>query len=67
MRRLSDAGIETRSDRRQGLEEYRAQREEWESKLHRFALYLGYDWDETTGDRDLRYAADEEMEEPMKG
>lgn len=67
MLRLKDAGIQTRSDRRQGLDEYRAQREEWESKLHRFALYLGYDWDETTGDRDLRYAADEEMEEPMKG
>jgi hypothetical protein len=67
MLRLNDAGIETRQDRRQGLEDYRAQREEWESKLQRFALYLGYDWDETTGDRDLRYAADEEMEEPMKG
>jgi hypothetical protein len=67
MLRLTDAGISTRADRRQGLDEYRAQREEWESKLHRFALYLGYDWDETTGDRDLRYAADEEMEEPMKG
>ena len=67
MLRLNDAGIKTRPDRRRGLDEYRAQREEWESKLHRFALYLGYDWDETTGDRDLRYAADEEMEEPMKG
>lgn len=67
MRRLSDAGIKTRPDEKQGLEEYRARREEWESKLHRFSLYLGYDWDETTGDRDLRYAADEEMEEPRKG
>jgi Ion channel len=67
MRRLADAGIKTRPDEKQGLEEYRARREEWESKLQRFSLYLGYDWDETTGDRDLRYAADEEMEEPMKG
>ncbi len=67
MRRLNDAGIKTRPDERQGLEEYRARREEWESKLHRFSLYLGYDWDETTGDRDLRYAADEEMKEPRKG
>jgi hypothetical protein len=67
MRRLRDAGIKTREDLEQSLEEYRARREEWESKLHRFALYLGYDWDEITGDRDLRYAADEEMEEPRKG
>jgi hypothetical protein len=67
MRRLTDAGIKTRSDENAGLEEYRARREEWESKLHRFSVYLGYDWDETTGDRDLRYAADEEMETPSKG
>jgi hypothetical protein len=67
MRRLADAGVKTRPDEEAGLEEYRARREEWESKLHRFSLYLGYDWDETTGDRDLRYAADEEMEAPRKG
>lgn len=66
LRRLRDTGIKTRADEAEGWEEYRARREEWESKLHRFALYLGYDWDEITGDRDLRYAADEEMEEPMK-
>ena len=52
---------------KRGWEEYRARREEWESKLHRFSVYLGYDWDEITGDRDLRYAADEEMEEPREG
>jgi hypothetical protein len=67
LRRLKDTGIKTRTDEQQGWEEYRARREEWEAKLHRFALYLGYDWDEITGDRDLRYAADEEMEEPRKG
>ena len=67
MRRLAEAGIKTRRETEEGWEEYRAQREEWESKLHRFASYLGYDWDEVTGDRDLRYAADEEMEEPEKG
>jgi hypothetical protein len=27
--------------------------------------FLGYDWDEVTGDRDLHYAADEEMDEPL--
>jgi hypothetical protein len=66
MRRLSDAGIKTRPDEKQGWEEYRASREEWEPRLHRFSIYLGYDWDEITGDRDLRYAADEEMEEPRE-
>lgn len=66
MRRLTDSNIRTRRDAEAGWEEYRARREEWESKLHRFASYLGYDWDEVTGDRDLRYAADEKMEEPGK-
>jgi hypothetical protein len=66
MRRLSEAGIKTRRDTAAGLKEYQAQREEWEAKLHRLSTYLGYDWDEVTGDRDLRYAADEEMEEPEK-
>ncbi|MGB7923174.1 MAG: potassium channel family protein [Pyrinomonadaceae bacterium] len=62
MRRLREAGIITRRDVEMGWEQYRAQREEWESTLQRFAAYLGYEWDEVTGDRDLRYAADEEME-----
>jgi Ion channel len=66
MGRLDRVGIKTLRDPDKGWEEYRAQREEWESKLHRFARYLGYDWDEVTGDRDLRYAANEEMEEPKK-
>jgi hypothetical protein len=64
MRKLNDAGISTRPDESAAWEEYRARREEWETQLHRFSLYLGYDWDEITGDRDLRYAADEGMEEP---
>jgi hypothetical protein len=62
MRRLNGAGVVTRRDVERGWELYRAQREEWESTLQRFAAYLGYEWDEVTGDRDLRYAADEEME-----
>ena len=64
MRKLNEAGISTRADENAAWEEYRARREEWESQLHRFSLHLGYDWDEITGDRGLRYAADEEMEEP---
>lgn len=62
--RLSESGIQVRRDTEQGWEEYRSQREEWESKLRRLALHLGYDWDEVTGDRDLEYAANEEKEEP---
>lgn len=66
MRKLNKAGISTRPDVDGAWEEYRARREEWETQLHRFSTYLGYDWDEVTGDRDLRYAADEGMEEPGK-
>jgi hypothetical protein len=61
---LQRAGIKTKPDLEAGWEEYRANREEWEEPLFRFARYLGYDWDEVTGDSDLAYAADEEMKEP---
>lgn len=64
--RLRESGISIRRDTEQGWEEYRSQREEWESKLRRLALHLGYDWEEVTGDRDLEYAADEEKEEPRE-
>ena len=64
--RLRESGIGTRRDTEQGLEEYRAQREEWESKLRRLAIHLGYDWEEVTGDRDLEYAADEGKEQPKE-
>ena len=64
--RLRESGIGTRSDAEQGWEEYRSQREEWESKLRRLALHLGYDWEEVTGDRDLEYAADEGKAEPRE-
>jgi hypothetical protein len=62
--RLNESEIKTRDDVEQGWEEYRAQREDWESKLRRLALHLGYDWDEVTGDADLEYASDEQKEEP---
>jgi voltage-gated potassium channel Kch len=64
LRHLEKSGIKTKRDRAAGWEEYRANREEWEEPLLRFARRLGYDWDEVTGDRDLRYAADEAMERP---
>ena len=62
--RLRESGIGVRRDTEQGWEEYRSQREEWESKLRRLAIHLGYDWEEVTGDRDLEYAADEGKEHP---
>src|SRR5947209_15342819 len=64
LERLAAEGIRVQPDREAGWLEYRAQREEWESKLRRLALYLGYDWEEVTGDGDLEYAADEKKEEP---
>lgn len=63
LKQLTGAGVKTRRDTAEGWEIYRARREAWETKLHAFTNYLGYDWDEVTGDRDLRYAADEEMNE----
>ena len=62
--RLREAGVVTTPDAAAGREKYRARREEWEAPLKRFADHLGYDWDEVTGDGDLRYAADEGKEEP---
>jgi hypothetical protein len=64
LKQLEGDGIKTAPDRAAGWEKYRANREEWEAPLLRFARHLGYDWDEVTGDRDMRYAADEEMERP---
>jgi Ion channel len=64
MQRLNESGIKTERDREAAWGHYRQRREDWEAQLHRFSLYLGYEWDEITGDRDLLYAADEAMEEP---
>jgi hypothetical protein len=64
LERLNQAGIKTRDDVESAWEEYRAQREEWESKLQRLSIYLGFDWEEVTGDLDLETASDEGREEP---
>lgn len=66
LERLRESDIGIRRDTEQGWEEYRSQREEWESKLRRLSLHLGYDWEEVTGDRDLEYAADEGKEKPKE-
>jgi hypothetical protein len=59
IKQLSAAGIKTCHDAEAGWGHYRARREEWEAQLDRFARFLGYDWEEITGDRDPRYAAEE--------
>ena len=62
--RLEESEIKTRDDRDAAWKEYRAQREEWESKLERLSLYLGFDWEEVTGDRDLEEATPDTDEAP---
>lgn len=66
MAKLSRAGVKTREEVEEGWREYRERRELWEDKLRRLTQYLGYDWQEVTGDGDLDYAADEEMEKPLE-
>jgi hypothetical protein len=61
--RLRKSGIKTEKDRQVAWEMYQNQRIEWESRLHSLALHLGYDWDEVTGDRDLRMSSDK-IDEP---
>jgi hypothetical protein len=63
LEQLADGGIKPHRDPDRGWEIYREQREQWEAKLNAFCVYLGYDWDEVTGDRDLRHATDEEVDE----
>lgn len=66
MEKLNEVGIKTRPDVEIAWTHYRRRREDWEAQLYRFSSYLGYEWDEITGDRDLLYAADEGMEEPRR-
>jgi hypothetical protein len=56
--RLLDAGVRLPADMEAGWRQYRHRRHRWELELAGFALYLGYDWDEVTGDGDLRLAAE---------
>jgi hypothetical protein len=63
LRQLTEAGVRVRRDTDESWRLYREQREHWEAKLHAFSIYLGYDWDEVSGDKDLRYASDEDADE----
>jgi hypothetical protein len=58
LRRLHDSGIRLTADVEAGWREYRYRRHAWELELAGFALYLGYDWEEVTGDGDLRLAVE---------
>jgi len=63
LRRLRRANIKTRDDLEQAFEEYSADRALWEQQLYHLADFLGYDWDEVTGDRSLEDATDDEVTE----
>jgi hypothetical protein len=58
LRRFRSAGVHLPADLEAGWREYRHRRHGWELELAGFALYLGYDWDEVTGDDDLSLAAE---------
>jgi hypothetical protein len=58
LRRLRGADVRLPADLEAGWREYRHRRHGWELELAGFDLYLGYDWEEVTGDGDLRLAAE---------
>lgn len=62
---LGDAGIATEPDMETAWQTYQLHRAEWEMQLYHFSRYLGYDWDEVTGDinRDAATELDEESSE----
>ncbi|MDQ3220272.1 MAG: potassium channel family protein [Acidobacteriota bacterium] len=62
VRQLKKAGIKLKADEAEAFADYSARREQWEAKLYWFADFLGYDWDEITGDRNLSDATDDEVE-----
>jgi hypothetical protein len=63
IRQLEQAEIKLHADREAAFADYSARREQWEAKLYWFGDFLGYDWDEVTGDRDLTDAIDDEIGE----
>ncbi len=63
LRYLQHGKIKICADVEQGFIKYSADRDEWESQLYHFAKFLGYDWDEVTGDRSLEDATDDEVTE----
>ncbi len=63
MKHLQKTEIKTRADIERAFLEYSKDRASWERQLFHFADFLGYDWNEVTGDRDLEDATDDEVTE----
>ena len=61
MRHLQKTEIKTCNDIERAFLEYSEDRANWERQLFHFADFLGYDWDEVTGDRSLEDATDDEV------
>ena len=61
MKNLQSSAIKTRADIERAFLEYSEDRADWERQLFHFADFLGYDWDEVTGDHDLEDATDDEV------
>ncbi len=58
---LKQSQIKISDDLEKAFAEYSEDRAEWERQLYHFAEFLGYDWNEVTGDRDLEDATDDEV------
>ncbi len=58
VRRMAAAGITIRPDQAAALGDYIAKRGHWERKLAAICHFLGYEWDEISGDHNLDHAAD---------
>jgi hypothetical protein len=63
MKHLQNTKIKTRTDLNEAFQEYSEDRAMWERQLFHFSAFLGYDWNEITGDRDLEDATDDEVTE----
>lgn len=63
MHTLRRAKIKIAADAELAFKEYCEKREVWERELFWYADFLGYDWNEVTGDSDLSEAMDEEVVE----
>jgi len=63
LKHLRNTKIKTRPDIEQAFREYDEDRKAWERQLFHFADFLGYDWNEVTGDQNLEDATDDEVTE----
>ncbi len=61
--RLQKSGIKVRDDVESSFAEYVADRAAWEQQMYHLSNFLGYDWEELTGDRDPEDATDNEVAE----